>query len=153
ARIPKKAFYGLLIFLVTIGLLLSLRPQSQVQRAYERAFTLWKSGELSPNFIFVADAALDISKFYFKERHFTPRKISSEDFLRQLIDNDGVHFSGDFVLSRIDLKIVKQAEQMCQVLYSSVSPLERRLLEFSEKVPRRKRLDVILRCHGQVNAQ
>jgi hypothetical protein len=147
ARVPKKVFYGLLVFLAAIGLVLSMRPQSRVQRAYERAFALWNSGELSKNFIFVADSALDISKFYFKERDFTPRKISSEDFLRLLVDNDGRPPSGDFVLSRIDLKIVKQAEQVCQVLYSSASPLERRLLEFSEKVPRRKRLDVILRCN------
>lgn len=153
ARIPKKVFYGILVFLFAIGMLLSLRPQSQVQRAYEQAFSLWKSGELASNFIFVADSALDISKFYFKERDFTPRKISSEDFLRLLLGSDGRAPSGDFVLSRIDLKIVKQAEQVCQVIYSSASPLVRRLIELSEKVPRRKRLDVILRCHGLADSQ
>ena len=128
-----------------IGLVLSLRSKLQLQRAYERGFALWNTEELSKNSIFVADSALDISKFYFKEREYTPRKISSEDFLRLLVYKDGQSPSYDFGLSRMNLKIVELVKQVRQMRYLSASPLERRLRDFSEKVPRRKRLDVIVR--------
>jgi hypothetical protein len=107
----------LLVFLAAIALVLSVRSQSQAQRAYGRTFARWNSGELSKNFIFVTDSTLDINRFYFKERDFSPRKILSEDFLRLLVDSDVHPPSDELGQSSMNLKIVELLKRVRQLRY------------------------------------
>ncbi len=59
---------------------------------------------------------------------------------------EGHGLVGYYVLSKIDLAVVKQAEAKCEPLYFSISETHRKVLELWESFPRRKRLDAILKC-------
>jgi hypothetical protein len=135
------------VFALSTGscLIIGSVPMNHSPFLYDAMSKLAKETPTPASFAYVANSHTGVSQFYLKAPSLQVPQHTIDDFMNGL--RLGTRPPQDyFGLYRVELKDLEEIETRCQTVFQSSSGIYRRLISIFEKIPRKKRMDAIVKC-------